>query len=207
MNSSGRIKQIVDNSLAGRNEVKFYTKRILRRAAFLVLASGLLNGCAGGSRVQLSDAALAGNPSAMWEDGQKSADTGEALVSKGEQRLATGRRQVLEGQEKIAAANLRVAQAREDYQSAVAATGGSSAPTDLQAEAKRLKAIGKRWEEAIDAVREGNNLVEKGNKNLDKGQSEIREGRSLMESGSTLMRNAQRTRMGDDLLPVKTEGL
>lgn len=198
---------MVDYSVAGRNQVTFYTKRILQGTAFLVLAFGLLNGCAGGSRVKLSDAALAGNPSAMWEDGQKSVDTGEALVSRGEQRLATGRRQVLEGQEKIAAANLRVAQAREDYQSAVATMAESSTPKDLEAEAKRVKAIGKRWEDALGAIREGNNLVERGNKNLERGQADIREGRSLMESGSILMRNSQRTRMGDDLLPAKTGGL
>jgi hypothetical protein len=77
-------------------------------------------------------------------------------------------------------------------------------PKDVDAEAKRLRAIGKRWEGAIEEIKDGNTLVYKGNKSIDLRQSEIREGRALMESGSTLMRNSQRIRLGDEMLPLPT---
>lgn len=173
-----------------------------RTTSILLLAAILVSACAGGSKVRLSDAALSGDPSAMWAEGQKSVQTGEDLVSKGEKRLAEGRKQIRDGEVSIDAGNRQVRQERQNYQNAVLAGGRSSTPTEVDAEAKRLRAIGNRWEDAIDEIKKGNKLVDKGNKNIDRGQAEIREGRKLLEQGSTLMRNSQRARTGAKLLPV-----
>lgn len=85
--------------------------------------------------------------------------------------------------------------------------GGSSTPEEMKAEKKRLKAIGKCWEEAIDDIRAGNRHVEKGKNNLDKVQAEVRESRSLREAGSILMRNSQRVLRGKESLSPKSRRL
>lgn len=179
----------------------FIYTRLFNRIILLAGVIGMLAGCGGGAGLKLSDAALSGDPDAMWAEGQKAVASGEALVKKGEAQLTEGRKQVREGEAAIRAGNQAVLRARRDYQAAVAAAGSSSTPDEVAAEAKRLKNIGKRWEDAIDDIKDGNKLVEKGNKNIDEGQSEVRGGRRLMESGSNLMRNSQRTRMGEPLLP------
>ena len=177
-------------------------KKPLRTAVVPFLVALALGACAGGSKVRLSDAALSGNPSAMWEEGQKSVQAGEALVSKGEKRLAEGRKQIRDGEAFIDTGNRQVRLERQNYQKAVLAGGQSTSPKEVEAEAKRLRAIGDRWEAGINDIKKGNNLVKKGNKNIDRGQAEIREGRQLLEQGSTLMRNSQRTKEGATLLPM-----
>lgn len=176
--------------------------KLPRSAVTLLVVVLFLGACAGGSKLRLSDAAIAGDPSAMWEDGQQSVQTGEALISKGEKLLQEGRNQIRDGEAQIDAGNQRVRQARQDYQDAVLSAGGSTAPKADRAEAQRLRVIGKRWEDAIEEIKEGNRLVDLGNKNIDKGQKEIREGRQLLEEGSILMRNSHRSRLGDTLLPM-----
>lgn len=52
-----------------------------------VMFVSLLNGCATNSVIRLSDAALSGDLGAMWEDRQKSVQTGEDLANRGEKRL------------------------------------------------------------------------------------------------------------------------
>ena len=158
----------------------------------------LLAGCA---TTGPSDAALSGDPVAMWEDGQKSVTRGEKLVKSGEDLLSEGRKQVREGEAKIDRGNSDTLKARKAYQEAARATGTSSSPDELAEEVKQFKAIGGRWEDGIDDIKAGNKLITKGNKTIDSGQSKIREGRALMESGSTMMRNSQRQRMGETLLP------
>lgn len=149
---------------------------------------------------KISEAALTGDPDLMWSEGQKLVQFGEPIVSKGELLLTEGRQKVREGEIKIADGNERVIQSRNDYQAAAQVAGGSSSPKEVDREAKRLKAIGKRWEDAIDQIRDGNKLVEKGNEKIDRGHGLIREGRSSIDAGSTMMRNAQRLRLGEDLL-------
>lgn len=175
------------------------------RHALIALAALLLTACAS-EDFRLTDAAISGNPDAMWEDGQRAVIAGEGLVDRGEKRLAAGREQVREGEARIADGNKRVLQAKQDYIAAVARTGDASTPQQVQNESKQLQAIGKRWEGAISDIRDGNKLVDRGNKSIDQGQSEIREGRMLMEQGSTLMRNSQRTRRGEKLLPEPGSG-
>lgn len=178
------------------------TKKRMVTALSLLLVAMFVSACAGGSRLRLSDAALSGDPSAMWEEGQKSVQTGEELISKGEKKLEEGRKQIREGEALVDSGNKQVREERQNYQNAVLAGGRSNSPKEVEAEAKRLRAIGNRWEDAIDDIKQGNKLVDKGNKNIDRGQAEIRDGRKLLEQGSTLMRNSQRAKLGEDLLPM-----
>lgn len=166
---------------------------------FLLASTMFFTGCASTGP---SDAALSGDPVAMWEDGQKEVTRGEKLVKSGDTRLAEGRKQVREGEALIDSGNAGTLRARQDYQDLALLTGKANSPDEVAKETKRLKAIGKRWEEAIDDIKDGNKLVSKGNKSIDRGQAEIREGRMLMDAGSTMMRNSQRTRIGEDLLPI-----
>lgn len=181
------------------------TTKLKKRTAPYLIILLLISGCASQSNFRLSDAALAGDPSAMWKEGQKSVDTGEALVANGENRLTAGRKQVREGEAMIRSGNQDVLLARNEYQDAAAAGGASLTPKQVAAEAKGLQIIGDRWEDSIKKIRRGNELVDKGNRSIDKGQSEIREGRALMESGSDLMRNSQRSRLGQKMLPSRAE--
>lgn len=168
------------------------------RSAFLVLGVSLLAACASTGP---SDAALSGDPVAMWEEGKKAVDRGEKLVKDAEDELAEGRKLVREGESKIDRGNLDTLRARQEYQAAARASGASASPGDLEKEVKRFKKIGGEWEDAIDEIKAGNKLVAKGNKRINAAQDEIREGRALMESGSTMMRNSQRLRMNEGLLP------
>ena len=168
--------------------------------AILVLA--LIAGCATSTTTTLSDAALSGDPDAMWAEGKDLARKGERLIRTGNDRIADARAQIRKGEDKIRDGSERLSKSRSDYESAVASAGDAKTPNVVTDEAKRLKAIGKRWEDALETIRAGNLLVENGNKNIDTGRAEIREGRTLTESGSILMRNSERSRRGDDLLPI-----
>lgn len=163
-----------------------------------VVALFLLAGCATDfGRSGVSNAALVGNTEAMWKDGQRAVERGEALIGSGEKKLAAGQKKVRDGEAMISQGNSKVTQSRLDYQAAAVTSGGSSNPREIQFEARRLRAIGDRWQDAIEEIKAGNSLLLKGNEEISKAQSDIREGRALIESGSTLMRNAQRSRLGD----------
>ncbi|MBT8102458.1 MAG: hypothetical protein KJO95_05775 [Gammaproteobacteria bacterium] len=172
----------------------------------LALLLALASGCAASPATKLSDAALSGDPDAMWAEGQELARKGERLVKKGEQRMENARSQIRDGESKIRKGNELVAKSRLDYENAVASAGDARTPKVVEDEAKRLKTIGKRWEKALDMIRAGNELVEKGNKNIETGRSEVREGRFLIEKGSMMMRNSERSRRGDELLPIILRG-
>lgn len=181
---------------------------LLIRSQFIAARLGLLlalligTGCAADlGRTGISNAALVGNTDAMWKDGEQAVERGEALIRKGEKRLAQGQKKIRDGEAMISEGNSKVTQSRQDYQAAAATSGVSSIPKEIELEAKRLRAIGNRWQVAIDEIKDGNKLVSKGNKDISTAQSEIREGRALVQSGSTLMRNAQRSRMGNKPLP------
>ena len=177
-------------------------KQLITVKLGVVIALISATGCAADlGRTGISNAALAGNTEAMWKDGQQAVARGEALIGKGEKRLAQGQKKIRDGEALISQGNNKVAQSRQDYQAAAVTSGASSNPKEIEFEAKRLRAIGDRWQDAIDEIKDGNQLVSKGTNEISTAQSDIREGRALVESGSTLMRNAQRSRMGDKPLP------
>lgn len=176
-------------------------RHYLFRIILLIPMLALITACSSSNSWQPSDAALAGDPDAMWEDGQVAVQAGEELVSRGESRLADGRSEVREGEALINGGNTVVLQSRQDYQNAARVSGVAVTPAQVEDEAQRLRTIGRRWEDGIADIRRGNRLVDSGNENINQGQSEIQEGRVLIESGSTLMRNSQRIRLGDELLP------
>lgn len=169
--------------------------------ASLLASSVLLHGCAS-TGDGVSDAALSGDPAAMERDGAKLNTRGAKLVKDGEELLIKGRKLVREGEAMVQNGSTRVTNSRFEYKDEVAVGGGASTPESVAKEAKKLKAIGKSWEEAIDTIREGNELVERGNKNIDEAQSAIRKGRQMMDRGSALVRNSERVRLGAALLPV-----
>ena len=82
----------------------------------MVLLMASSTGCAAlPGKGTVSDAALGGNPDAMWSEGQKVVIKGERLVDKGEKQLTEGRQQVRDGQALITEGNERVIQGRLDY--------------------------------------------------------------------------------------------
>ena len=177
-------------------------KALITSKLGVLIALIFVSGCAADlGRTGISNAALAGNTEAMWKDGEQAVTRGEALIGKGEKRLAQGQKKIRDGEAMISQGNSKVAQSRQDYQAAAVTSGASSNPKEIEFEAKRLRAIGDRWQDAINEIKDGNQLVSKGTTEISTAQSEIREGRALLESGSTLMRNAQRSRLGDKPLP------
>ena len=169
----------------------------MARALIAIMIFGVVGGCAGTSTTESDAAPMVSNRSAMWEDGAKAVDTGEAMVTKREKRLEPGRQQVRDGEARIRSGNERSEKARQEYEDAASNESASE-----QEQANALREIGLRWKKAIQEIKEGNKLVAKGKANIDRGESEIREGRSLMETGSILMRNAHRSRLGLSLLPL-----
>lgn len=170
---------------------------------FIVFVAFVLTSCANSaSNKGVSDAALSGDPSAMWEDGKKIAKQGEELTGKGEKQVNKGRAQVRKGEERIQKANGDLTKIRIEYQTAANQTGRATSPKGVNDEAKALKKIGSRWDDAIDDIRSGNKMIDAGNEAVDKGQTTIRKGRTLVDEGSTLMRNSKRLELGTELLPV-----
>ena len=162
-------------------------------------------GCAASGSSKLDDNTLSGDPDIMWAEGQERSRKGERLLKKGEERMADARAQVRKGEAKIREGSEGVLKSRREYEIASRKSGGATTPKVVADEAKQLKVIGKRWEDALDTIKAGNKLVEKGNKNIGTAHAEIREGRVLIESGSVLMRNSERMRRGDELLPTSNE--
>jgi uncharacterized phage infection (PIP) family protein YhgE len=180
---------------------------IKKKLSFFLLTMLIsLTGCAT-TGDGLSDEALSGDPTAMWADGQRMTIKGESEIQKGSKALEAGRKQIREGESMVQRGNNLVSAVRFEYQSAVKNAGTATTPDAVAAEAKALKVVGSRWEDAIDMIRDGNRLVEKGNKTLDAAQAQVREGRTLVERGSTLMRNSERLRLGEDLLDPATAGV
>ncbi len=181
--------------------MKIIKVKNLIHLTILIFLSNYLVGCSSlSSESDQNYEALAGDPDAMWAQGQKNITKGESLVAKGEELISEGRLMVRAGEVKINQGNIAVLQSREKYQEAARSSGRSSTPKELESEVKALKAIGNSWEDAIDEIRSGNDQVNKGNKNIEKGQIEISKGRTLIESGSLYMRNSQRMKRGEDTL-------
>ena len=182
----------------------------IRVGAFAHITGTLLclfavTSCAATGISKLDDNTLSADPDILWAEGQEQSKKGERLLKKGEERMADARAQVRKGEAKIREGSEGVLKSRREYEIASRKTGGATTPKVVADEAKQLKVIGKRWEDALDTIKAGNKLVEKGNKNIETAHSEIREGRILIESGSVLMRNSERMRRGDELLPTINE--
>ena len=169
--------------------------------ASLLASSMLIHGCAS-TGDGVSDAALSGDPAAMERDGAKLNTRGANLVKDGEKLLIRGRKQVRDGEAMVQNGSTLVTNSRSEYNDLASVSGSAANPDTVTQEAKELRAIGKRWNDAIDTIREGNALVKKGNDNINEAQSFIRNGRQMMERGSALVRNSERIRLGTALLPV-----
>lgn len=174
------------------------------RVVFAMPVICLAGACASVSNVPSDETTVVSNSAVMWEDGLRAADTGEAMLTRGEKRLALGREQVREGETKVREGSIRVSQEKLEYEQAAMTQGGST-KAEKQRKAIVLRAIGVRWDAAIQDIKMGNSLIAKGNENIARGESEIREGRLLMETGSVSMRNAQRSRLGQRSLSLPTQ--
>jgi exonuclease VII small subunit len=168
--------------------------------AFVVFGLLLaLAGCAS-KGIGISEAALSGDPLAMAAEGAKLNNDGAKLVQDAEKRLVEGRKQVRDGEAQVQDGSTRVTNARFEYKDLSEAGGKAKDPDAVSKEAKKLKAAGKRWEDAIETIKKGNTQISKGNKTIEKAQADIRKGRQMMERGSVLVRNSARTRLDTDLL-------
>jgi len=115
----------------------------------------VLAGCATkGSSI--SEAALNGDPTAMAAEGARLNTEGATLVREAEARLVTGRKQVRDGEAKVQDGSTRVTNARLEYKDLSAASGKAADPKTVAREAKKIKAAGDRWEDAIDTIKDGN---------------------------------------------------
>ncbi len=170
--------------------------------ATLLICVSAAAGCVMPGETMLNDAALPGDADTMWTEGQDMTRNGERLINRGEARMIKARQQIRDGETKIRTGSEQVMKCRVEYENVVNGTRERNISKDKADEAKQLKAIGKRWELALDTIRDGSLLVEKGNNGIETGRGEVREGHAMIETGSLLMRNSERSRRGDDLLPM-----
>lgn len=182
-----------------RRPFRLYQRVVI--TTLLLVSAAFVGGCAS-KGPSVSDAALSGDPASMERDGAKLNTRGAELVKDAEERLIKGRKQLRDGEAMVQSGSTRVTNSRFEYKDLANASGGASTPSAVADEAKKLKAIGKRWEEAIESIRDGNKLVDKGNKTIAEAQEDIRKGRQMMEQGSTLVRNSARIRYNQALLPL-----
>jgi|GEM_PF-3420611 len=172
----------------------------MRVLATVLLATIFMGGCS--STGGISKAALSGDPVAMAAEGARLNSEGAELVRKSEAKSVDGRKLIRDGEAMVQDGSTRVTNARFEYKDIANASGKATDPKTVAKEAKKLKAAGKRWEDAIDIIRDGNKLIDKGNKTVDEAQGDVRKGRQMMERGSVLVRNSARSRYGEELLPA-----
>lgn len=170
-------------------------------AILLLLSATFIGGCAS-KGLSVSDAALSGDPTAMARDGATLNTRGAKLIKDAEKRLIEGRKQLRDGEAMVQSGSTRVTNSRFEYKDLANASGNATSPGAVAEEAKKLRTVGNRWEDAIESIRDGNKLVDKGNKTIAGAQEDIRKGRQMMEQGSTLVRNSARIGYNQALLPM-----
>jgi len=116
---------------------------------------------------------------------------GESLVEKGRERVEDGNAHIDDGKSLVRRGDEKVAESRERYQALARASGSSSDPDQLFAEAKRFRKVGSDWEDALEMVEDGQDLIEKGNAAIKKGKTEIRDGNALIKSGNKILRDVR----------------
>ncbi|MDU0355208.1 hypothetical protein RS130_16040 [Paraglaciecola aquimarina] len=117
--------------------------------------------------------------------------------------MEASRKQLREGEALIQTGSETIIVARQDYQLEVTRIGGSSSPKEVEYEAKRLQAIGERWEDGIESVKEGNALIAKSKVSQTKAQQKVKEGRQIAETGANFIRNSQRMKLNLPLLEAQ----
>ncbi len=166
-----------------------------------------LTGCASLGGADVSDAAVSGDPVAMAKEGAELNSRGAKMVKDGEALLIKGRKRVRDGEAMVSNGSTLVTNARFGYRDLARTMGDATNPKTVSSEAKKLKNAGKRWEDAIDTIKDGNKLIDKGNDDISDAQKAIRKGRQLMERGSVMVRNSERLRMEESLLSVPGSSL
>jgi hypothetical protein len=168
----------------------------MKHILLIALTSFFIAACS--TTPKMSD--FSNDPDAMWEQGKKQSDKGEKLIVRGESTLEKSRKILREGEALIQLGSDTIIRSREEYQLEASKIGGSSSPKEVEFEAKRLMAIGDKWEDAIADVKKGNSMVAKSKTIQSEAQALIKEGRELVEVGSNFIRNSQRMRLNIPLL-------
>jgi hypothetical protein len=172
---------------------------------FPVLALVCLTiGCSGSRDWQASEAALAGDPVALWQDGQEAIGRGEAQVDRGEERIQDGQRIVRDGESLVSEGNDLVTRSRENYRLASRTSGSALTPDQLEDEADRLRDIARVWENGLDLIDRGNRRINDGNERVAEGRAIVLQGQTLIDSGRNLMLNSEQIRREQEILLQET---
>ncbi|MBT8147030.1 MAG: hypothetical protein KJN90_09260 [Gammaproteobacteria bacterium] len=161
----------------------------LKVTSLLVIC--LTTACTGSRDWQASEAAMAGDPVAMWQDGQEAIRLGETQVSRGDERIQDGQREIREGESMVSEGNTLITRSREQYRVAARTSGGALTPEQLEDEAERLRRIASSWEEGLALINRGNRRINDGRERVTEGEAIVLRGQTLIESGRNLMQNSE----------------
>ncbi|MCP5345898.1 MAG: hypothetical protein R3F41_02180 [Gammaproteobacteria bacterium] len=176
----------------------------LRILSMLILVC-LTTACSSSARFQVSQAALAGDPVAMWQDGQEAVRLGESQVTRGEERIQDGERLIDDGETLVGNGNNLINVSRENYRLAVRDFGSADSPEELRTEVGELRDILRVWEEGLDLIARGNRRIEDGNEQIEEGRSVVFEGRNLIATGRNMMQSSEQMRQDEAAQSLEQE--
>ena len=104
------------------------------RTLTTILLMCLTTACTSSNQFQVSQAALAGDPVAMWQDGQQAVRLGEAQVTRGEERIQNGERIIGDGETMVRDGTDLITVSRENYRLAARSFGRADSPDALREE-------------------------------------------------------------------------
>lgn len=169
---------------------QFYFSSLQKKILCLIVVAFALFGLTACNTVSVrSDTAI--SPDSMWDEGKKTTEEGENLVTQGEKQMEKGRKLVRDGESMVIKGNKQAALKRGAYQATVSLMGSSSAPSQVKEEAKKLKSISGDWQDAVAEIKKGNKTISEGYVAIEKAQEKIREGREMMAAGSQMMQRSQ----------------
>lgn len=175
--------------------------RILPAALLLTLTTA----CSTSPQFQASEAALAGDPVAMWQEGQQAVTLGEAEVARGEERVQSGERIVEEGEKLVNDGTNLVNVSGDNYRRAVRDMGEAESAEQLRQEINKLRDIMNAWQEGHNLISRGTRRIEDGNERVEEGRRIMFDGQNLMATGRTMMQSSEQLRQTQEALMMERE--
>ncbi|MEZ5490653.1 MAG: hypothetical protein R3F50_10085 [Gammaproteobacteria bacterium] len=180
--------------------MKFSHLRILS----VLLLTGL-TACATSPQFQASQAALAGDPVAMWQDGQEAVSLGEAQVARGEERVLRGQSIISDGETMVGNGTNLVNVSQDNYLLTVRDLGEAESPEELREEINKLREILNVWEEGEDLISQGNRRIADGNERIEEGRSIVFEGQNLVATGRNMIQSSEQLRRDQEARMMEQE--
>jgi hypothetical protein len=143
-------------------------------------------------------AVIASGKAKLWADGDKRASKGQKRITEAADDTRKAEARKRKGEDRIAEGNAKVTTAQEAYKRYLAGLTAAADPKSAFAQADGLRDTAKRWEDALNQVRDGEKDIRKATDDLASAVRSKAEGEAMLAEGNALKAQAG----GVPLLPV-----